>query len=130
MAVCKDQVLDPEEFTSSIYTVENYRNTYSESFALDPIRVEDLENSACCLAPLVRKKTGRPQKKRLRRSAQKKNKAKRHCTICGSEKHNRRRCDQEPDAELTPKSANENYSDESLSDMESAWNGFSDDNEE
>ena len=26
MAVCKDQVLEPEEFTSSIYTVENYRN--------------------------------------------------------------------------------------------------------
>ena len=37
MAVCKDQVLEPEKFTSSIYTVENYRNIYSESFALDPI---------------------------------------------------------------------------------------------
>lgn len=64
MAVCKDQVLDPKEFISSIYIVENYHNTYSESFALDPIQVEDLENSASCLAPLVRKKTGRPQKKR------------------------------------------------------------------
>lgn len=87
MAVCKDQVLDPEEFTSSIYTVANYRNIYSEKFALNPIQVEDLEDSACCLAPLV-KKTGRPQKNQLRRSAQKKNRAKRHCTICGSENHN------------------------------------------
>ncbi len=40
MSVCKDQVLEPEEFTSSIYTVENYCNIYSESFALDPIRVK------------------------------------------------------------------------------------------
>lgn len=37
MAVCKDQVLNPEEFTSSIYTVANYRNIYSERFALNPI---------------------------------------------------------------------------------------------
>ncbi len=46
MAFCKDLVLEPEEFTSSIYTVENYGNIYSESFAIDLIRVEDLESSA------------------------------------------------------------------------------------
>ena len=60
---------------------------------------------------MVRKKTGRPQK--------------RHCTICGSEKHNRRGCDQKPDVKSNPESANE-----SLSDTESTWNGFSNDNEE
>ncbi len=69
MAVCKDQVLKPDEFTSSIHTVENYCNIYSESSALDPIRVKDLESSASCLALLVEKKSWRPQKKRLRRSA-------------------------------------------------------------
>lgn len=53
MAVCKDQVLNPEDFTLSVYTVENYRNIYSEDFALDPIRIEDLEISVSCLAPLV-----------------------------------------------------------------------------
>ena len=37
MAVCKDQVLKLEEFTSTIYTYENYRNIYLESFALDHI---------------------------------------------------------------------------------------------
>ncbi len=58
MAVCKDQVLKPEEFTSSMYKVENYRNIYSESFAMDPIWVEDLESLASCLAPLVQKKVG------------------------------------------------------------------------
>ena len=37
MAVCKDQLLDPEDFTLPVYTVDNYRNIYSENFALDPI---------------------------------------------------------------------------------------------
>ena len=63
MAVCKDQVLEPEEFTSSIYTVDNYRNVYSENFALDSIWVEDLENSASCLTPLVQKKKAGDLKK-------------------------------------------------------------------
>lgn len=90
MAVCKDQLLDPEDFTSPVYTVDNYRNTDSEDFALDPILVEDLESLVSCLALLVQKKSGRPPKKRLRKSAHKKNKAKRHCTICGSENLNRR----------------------------------------
>ena len=132
MAVCKDQVLDPEDFTSPVYTVDNYRNTYSEDFALDPIRVEDLESSVSCLAPLVQKKSGRPQKKRLRKSAQKRNKAKRHCTICGSENHNRRRCDQEPNADSHSESPEENDNHRSLlhSGTESTWNGFSDDDKE
>ena len=100
MAFCKDQVLDPDDFTSPVYTVDNYRNTYSQDFALDPIRVQDLESSVSCLAPLVQKKSGRPQKKRLRKSAQKRIKAKRHCTISGSKNHNRRQCDQEPNTDL------------------------------
>lgn len=37
MAVCKDQVLDPEDFTSPVYIVDNYCNTYSKDFVLDPI---------------------------------------------------------------------------------------------
>ncbi len=132
MTVCKDQVLELEEFTSSIYTVENYRNIYLESFAMDPIRVKDLEISASCLAPLVQKKSGRPQEKRLRRSAKKKNRTKRHCTICGSKKHNRRKYDQEPDVESCSESAKENHCNRSLLflDTESIWKGLSDDNEE
>ena len=58
MALSKDQVLETEEFTSSIYTVENCRNICSESFALDPIRVKYLESLTSCLAPLVQKKAG------------------------------------------------------------------------
>lgn len=58
MAVCKDQELDPEDFTLPVYTVDNYRNIYFEDFALDPIRIEDLESSISCLAPLVQKKSG------------------------------------------------------------------------
>lgn len=81
MAMCKDQVLDLEDFTLPIYIVDNYCNIYSKDFALDPIRIEDLESSVSYLALLVQKKLGRPQKKRLQKSAQKKNKAKRHCTI-------------------------------------------------
>ncbi len=132
MAICKDQVLEPEKFISSIYTVENYRNIYSESFALDPIRVEDLKNSASCLASLVQKKSWRTQKKQLQRSVQKKNQTKKHCIICGSEKHNRRWCDQEPNTESCLESAKENHSNRSFlfPDTESTWNGFSDDNEE
>lgn len=37
MAVCKDQVLDPEDFILPIYIVDNYCNTYSKEFALNPI---------------------------------------------------------------------------------------------
>ena len=37
MAMCKDQVLDSEYFTSSVYTIDNYYNIYSKDFALDPI---------------------------------------------------------------------------------------------
>lgn len=62
MVVYKDQVLEPEEFTSFIYTVDNYHNVYSENFALDPIWVEDLESLAC-LAPLVQKKKRATSKK-------------------------------------------------------------------
>lgn len=69
MAVCKDQVLDPKEFTSSIYTVANYCNIYSERFVLNPIWVKDLENSTFCLIFLVRKKTKQPQKKQFWRLA-------------------------------------------------------------
>lgn len=50
-------------------------------------------------------KIRRSQKKRLRKSAQKKSKPKRHCTICGSENHNRQRYDQEPDADSDIESA-------------------------
>ncbi len=81
---------------------------------------------------MVQKKSGRPQKKRLQRSAQKKNKAKRDSTICGSKKQNRRRCDQEPDAESYSESVKENHNNGRLlfPDTESTWNGFSDDDEE
>lgn len=97
---------------------------------LDPIRVEDLESSVSCFAPLVQKKRA-TSKKAASTISTKKNKAKRHCTICGSEKHNRRQCDQEPDAESCSKPTKENHSRSLLlSDTESTWNGFSDDNEE
>lgn len=89
-----------------------------------------MEDCACCLAPLVKKKQSDLKKSSFEDQHRKKNKAKRHCIICGSENHNRRRCDQEPDAKSNAKSVNEDHSDESLSDPESAWNGFSDDNEE
>ncbi len=132
MALSKDQVLETEEFTSSIYTVKNCRNICSESFALDPIQVKYLESLTSCLAPLVQKKSGRPQKKRLQRPAKTKNKAKRHCTICENEKHNRRRCDQELDAESRSESAKKNHSNASFlfPDTESTWNSFSNDNKE
>ncbi len=93
MAVYKDQVLNPEDFISFDYTVDNYRNRYCENFALNPIQFEDLKSSVSYLVPLVQNKSGRPQKKRHQKSAPKKIKAKKHYTICGSEIHNHRRCD-------------------------------------
>lgn len=131
MAVCKDQVLNPEDFTSPVYTVHNYRNIYSEDLALDPIRIVDLEISVSCLALLVQKKSGRLQKKRLRKSAQKKQSQKTLYHLC-SENHNRQRCDQEPNAESDFKAEQEKEDDENIvfSDTESTWNGFSDDHKE
>ena len=91
-----------------------------------------MESSVSCLAPLVQKKSGRPQKKRLQKSVQKKNRAKRHYTICGSENHNRRRCDQEPNAEADFESEQETEDNENIvpSNSESTWNSFSDNNKE
>lgn len=62
----------------------------------------------------------------------KKNKAKRHCTICSSENHNRRQCDQEPNEETDFEAEKGTEDDENivLSDSESTWNGFSDDDKE
>lgn len=37
ITVCKDQVLDPEDFTLPVYTIDNYCNIYFKDFALDPI---------------------------------------------------------------------------------------------
>lgn len=127
MAVYKDQVLDPEDFILLVYTIDNYRNIYFKDFALDPIWIKDLENSISCLAPLIQKKIGRPQKKQLQKSAQKKNKAKKHCTLYGSENHNRQQCDQELNAKSDFEAEQETEDDENivLSDTESTWNGFS-----
>lgn len=120
MAVFKEQTLDPEDYTSQLYSVNTYRNIYLEDYALDPIRIEDLKPSSRCRAPLIQKKSGRPQKKRLRKSL--KQKKKQHCTICGSENHNRRQCDGNPeDHEASRNSSEENQS-------ETTWNGFSDSN--
>lgn len=130
--MCKDQVLDPEDFTLPVYTIDNYCNIYFKDFALDPIWIEDLESSISCLAPLVQKKIGRPKKKRLWKSAQKKNKAKKHCTIYDSENHNRQQCDQKPNAKSDFEAEQETEDDENIvfSDIESTWNGFSGNNKE
>ena len=37
MVVCKNQVLNFKDFTSPIYTIDNYYNTYLEDFTLDLI---------------------------------------------------------------------------------------------
>lgn len=99
MPMCKDQVLDPEDFTSPVYIVDNYRNIYFQDFALDPIQIKDFKTLIFYLVSLVQKKSGRPQKKRLQKSAKKKNKAKKNYIICSSENHNRRRYNQEPNEE-------------------------------
>lgn len=118
-----EQTLDPEDYTSQLYSVNTYCNIYSDDYALDPIRIEDMKLSSRCRAPLIQKKSGRPQKKRLQKSSKQKKKVKRHCTICGSENHNRRRCDGNPeDNEASRDSSEENQS-------ETTWNGFSNSND-
>lgn len=57
MAICKNQVLNFEDFTSPVNTVDNYCNTYSENFALNLIQIEDLRSSVSCLALLIQKKS-------------------------------------------------------------------------
>lgn len=76
MAVCKEQTLDPEDYTSQLYLVNTYRNIYSDDYTLDPIRIEDLKPLSRCRTPLIQKKSSRPQKKRLRKSSKQKKKVK------------------------------------------------------
>lgn len=56
MAVCKEQTLDPKDYTSQLYSVNTYRNIYSDDYALEPIRIEDLKPSSFCRAPLIQEK--------------------------------------------------------------------------
>lgn len=107
-------MLDPEDFTSPVYIVDNYCNIYSKDFALDLIWLEDLKSSVICFASLGQKKSGRPQKKRLQKLAEKKNKTKKHYIIYGSENRNRQRCDQESNADSHSKSLGENDNHKSL----------------
>lgn len=62
MAVFKEQTLDPEDYTSQLYSVNTYRNIYLEDYALDPIRIEELKPSSRCRAPLIQKKVAAHKK--------------------------------------------------------------------
>lgn len=91
--VCQEHNLELETYVSSIYTLETYRSLYSDRHAMPPIRLQDLPSDAHCLAPKIQKRKGRPHKKRLRREALKHGKRPKHCQICRSTDHDRRRCD-------------------------------------
>lgn len=41
IAICKDQVLDYEDFTLPIYIVDNYYNIYYKYFILDTILIDN-----------------------------------------------------------------------------------------
>lgn len=58
-----EQTLDPEDYTSQLYSVNTYCNIYSDDYALDPIRIEDMKLSSRCRAPLIQKKKVAAHKK-------------------------------------------------------------------
>lgn len=62
IAVCKEQTLDPEDYTSQLYSVNTHHNIYSEDYALDTIWIEDLKPSSRCRAPLIQKKVAAHKK--------------------------------------------------------------------
>ena len=149
IAVCKENNLEPENYVSIIYQLDEYRNTYAN--ALPPIRIDDIPLNDTCLAPfLTRKKKGRNKKKRIRREEllHKTPKKTMHCSICRSTNHNKRTCDgsglppalnlqdSEKSSEETSDSAEESDSEEEGSSSKEGgdedggpfyeWNGFSD----
>lgn len=91
--VCREHNLEPENYASRIYTVDTYRAVYTDVYAMPPIRLQDLGDHPQCLAPQVQKRKGRPRKKRLRKEALKPGKRPKHCRVCQSTEHDRRRCD-------------------------------------
>lgn len=58
---CREFNLEPEVYTSQVYSLNSYQNTYK--IPMPPICLEDLESSLDCLLPLLSKRPGRPFKK-------------------------------------------------------------------
>lgn len=131
--VCQEHNLELEDYVSPIYTIETYRNLYSDRHAMPPIRLQDLPSNAHCLAPKIQKRKGRPRKKRLRRKALKRGKRPKHCQICRSTDHDRRRCDYSgpPMNVVLQRNRLRQQTGDAESDISpsqySDWSGFSDD---
>ena len=96
VAVCRESGLEPEMFVSKIYSVKEYRETYR--LAMHPVD-QKAATQAACYAPRHVPQHGRPPKRRLRRKN--KNTQARHCSYCGSNAHNRRRCDRSGPADVS-----------------------------
>ena len=62
LRACQEYNLEPESYIDRWYTLETYCHTYE--LPMLPIRMEDFDLSSHCFAPLIRKKSGRPKRKR------------------------------------------------------------------
>lgn len=60
IVVCKEQILDPENYTSQLYLVNTYCNIYLDNYAFDPIRIEDLKLLSHCHTLFIQRKDGHP----------------------------------------------------------------------
>ena len=118
-SVCHDNNLEIDEFISSEYSKEVYRDTYDSDYAMPPLLVGDLQSDRNCQAPKVYKLSGRPQKKRIRTSRKPGHLREVTCGGCGQTGHNSRTCRYGE----SPDHSSFEYSGSS----ESEWNGFSDD---
>ena len=54
MIVCRHHHIEAEEYISNKYFISAYRNTYDQAFAMEPIRVMDLESTEDCTEGLHR----------------------------------------------------------------------------
>lgn len=128
IAVCKEHNLEPEDYVSIIYSVEEYRSTYQG--ALPPVMM-DVPLSDTCLAPFLgQKKKGRNKKKRIRREELVRKAIKKvvRCSLCKSPHHNKRTCDgsglpvelNPVDSDASSEEDEEDEEDEDVEDVEDA----------
>lgn len=86
LALCLKQGLDPMEYVSKCYAIEEYDSTYG--IALLPIALEELTEDECYAPKIKIAAPGKPRRPRIKEGPVRTLK----CSSCGGESHNRRSC--------------------------------------
>ena len=95
IAAAKDSGVDPVTLVHPFFTSEMWKEVYKETIypvpAFERWEVPDTVLDRACLPPVVRRKSGRPRKKRIPSRGEYRG-PRRRCGSCGAVGHNSRNC--------------------------------------